>query len=271
VASITVIDGPAATIPQQQLVVKSLRRTGLRIFDGTNRSWGWYLAIILMAWREDVVIHNSWISRCANSPSPGLQRMIERVALAYRVSGVWCIPTMKQLEDPRLKREHTRFVELDTAITMCPWHPKFETEDVLIESINKARSPINTGPGIGSWQPGVTLLVGQQSNTKRDLPFVRMDKKGCSHWLAEQMTGWGVDERELYWIDAYQPDGKATRHDFMQELHPKLVIALGKVASEWLEEIAQPHLRAPHPQRWKRYHHNESYRLRAYLANGATA
>lgn len=120
----------------------------------------------------------------------------------------------------------------------------------------------NKGPGIGHFRPGNVLLVGEQSNTPGlglDLPFVHWD--GCSPWLAEQLTHGGIDEQDLYWVNSKNLQGDLLCPDFLEDLSPVVVVALGEDAARWCDLTGIPHVQVPHPQYWKRFRAPDPYPL----------
>lgn len=130
----------------------------------------------------------------------------------------------------------------------------------------------NPGPGMGKWSPHESiLLVGDQHgdtvqpyNVHRNIAFCSMSGKGCSEWLAEQLDKANISETALYWINARDPkplSGRATPATFLDELQPKMIIALGDMAMQWCRASEKPFVSVPHPQWWKRFHYYEQYPL----------
>lgn len=145
-------------------------------------------------------------------------------------------------------------------------------EYLLVDIENMLCMKSNKGPGIGRFAPGeVVLLVGDQHgdtaqpyNVQRNIAFCSMSGKGCSEWLTEQLIAANISERDLYWINAREPKpggGRATSWDFLDELMPKAIIALGDMAASWCRASGRPYEQVQHPQSWKRFHYREEYPL----------
>lgn len=129
-----------------------------------------------------------------------------------------------------------------------------------------ARLLITTrGPGIGRWSSDSILLVGDRPTRDNigQLPFIH--DKGCAPWLAHQMNRSNIDENMLYWINSANVNGTFTSGHFIEELNPRLVIALGDHASDWCNHRDIDHIRVPHPQYWRRFRSQQRYPLLGYL------
>lgn len=206
------------------------------------------------------------------------QRMLERALLGMGgVSQVICYPPFERIEwdgelppfghghddDPEDVHKLI-YMAYKTVPSMLPTVTyDWTRQDVgwLLQELQHVRSPVNPGPGIGWWEEGVILIVGERVNTNTDgpmLPFV--GEGGSSLWLAEHLDD--VDERWLYWVNAHTPDQREEDPAFIDELRPAHVIGLGAVASEWLTRHGHDHERLNHPQYHKRFLHGETYPLR---------
>lgn len=118
--------------------------------------------------------------------------------------------------------------------------------------------------GAGSYTRGVVLLVGERTShperNKYHAPFCSV--KGCSGWLNAKLEEAEIPERELFWINALDNDG--TPMDLRRiydELQPRDVIALGRIAERQLQKFGIEHKQVPHPQSWKRFKHHQPYPL----------
>jgi adenylate kinase family enzyme len=140
---------------------------------------------------------------------------------------------------------------------------KKETLDDLAEKLAAVEVYENKGPGIGNFKPGNILIVGDTASNPLidniDLPFVHWD--GCSPWLAMQLDYAGVPESELYWVNGFRLDGGIQSKDFVDELQPRLIVALGEEAARWCEIADLKYTRVEHPQYWKRFRHADQYPL----------
>jgi len=134
----------------------------------------------------------------------------------------------------------------------------------VMDRICDYRPGYNQGPGIGCFEHGTFLLVGDESNKRSNplaLPFVA--DEGCSPWLAACLDAWGVAEGDLYWINATRADGLETDGRFTHVLWPSRVIALGDEAQRWVKRRdfagGTQLIHVPHPQYWKRFNHHAEY------------
>lgn len=140
-----------------------------------------------------------------------------------------------------------------------------ETPETLRERVEAVRPPVNKGPGIGRFERGVTLIVGERCNTNTNanynVPFV--GEQGCSPWLAQQLQDYSIDENTLYWVNAYTPEGEVTHPGFVELLQPSLTIALGSDAAMWCAFAvgADNYVRVSHPQHWRRFNSKKPYPL----------
>lgn len=138
-----------------------------------------------------------------------------------------------------------------------------ETLDDLAEKLVDVEVYENKGPGIGNFKPGNILIVGDTANNpiidNIDLPFVHWD--GCSPWLAMQLDYAGIPETELYWVNGFRLDGGIQSKDFLDDLKPRLIVALGEEAARWCEIADLKHIRVEHPQYWKRFRTADPYPL----------
>lgn len=125
------------------------------------------------------------------------------------------------------------------------------------------------------------LLVGDKPGNAAPIepgyhhtPFHSM--KNCSGYLNILLDEYGIDERELIWINAisnrsvenpnhylgaekYLVERYEMGIDIVSRLNPRAIIALGNLASRWLRDI--PHEKQPHPQYWTRFHSKKEYPL----------
>ena len=133
-AGLILVDGPTATLSQQDRVCKALQRVGLKLYHGRyprgkDRSPEWLLTIILMARRYDVIIHRSWLARVAVP----MQRMLERVALSTRTVGALCVPL--QGESWYVRQQFNTILKCPTAINYVPWNSKFEATSKMVSKL----------------------------------------------------------------------------------------------------------------------------------------
>lgn len=245
------------------------------------------------------IMDRSWISEAIYGPlmrgenriSVAQRRALERFALGCGAITVLCLPSYEACRDAYLKRRpveylpdesmlrqvYDKFAEIpildDQPVPSFLYNYEREDSRVLyLDMLYEIRSEYkNHGPGVGLFMKGTTLVIGEQLSTMTaaaPYPWISWDQRGCVGWLSEQLEEWGVSERDLYWINALDHRGREIRPSgWLEQLSPKRVIALGQIASAWASKH-QALLRNsklhdyPHPQHWKRFHHNEPYMLR---------
>lgn len=115
-----------------------------------------------------------------------------------------------------------------------------DSPEYVYEEVGLLAPPVNLGPGQGEFRQGNTLVV----TTGGDLAEYE-DRK-----LASWLEGAGVPERGLYWVRALDGDGRRTRGDFIWDLKPDRIVAVGSVASSWCRRLRLQHECLPHPDAW---------------------
>jgi len=140
------------------------------------------------------------------------------------------------------------------------------SEDVRQRVLKRFRLRIKTKApiGAGSYTKGVVLLVGEQTShpeqNKYHIPFCSI--KGCSGWLNTKLEEAQIPEEQLFWVNALNNDGsQADLRRIYDDLEPRAVIALGRVAERQLLKFGIKHEQVPHPQSWKRFNHHKPYPL----------
>ncbi len=273
-------------------------------YAGEQKILGKYLNPMLTELRQlvHVFYDRSWLSEQvygtvhrsgADRLGVGGRRMLERVALACRGVVVLAVPPYEVCEEAYLARRDEEYLNT-TAALRDVWGyyaaQNFRTDlpivrfdyttvkiETLREMIEEARPAANGGPGVGHWKKGATLLVGERQNYDArfkyhpGLCFVAQNESrvGCSYWLAEQLEEWGVPESDLYWVNARMAGGQSTRPDFIAQLEPRRIIALGTVAEAWVRYYAriEPFVAIEHPQYHRRFRHDKPYALEMVLKN----
>lgn len=129
--------------------------------------------------------------------------------------------------------------------------------------------PKNPFPGQLYGNPGARILVvGEQYNVKQrqqgpHIPFVGYGRNGF--WLTQQLEMTGLRESDLAWVNARQPDGSSTDPSVLFAVNPRVVLALGGVALDWVEGMRPRHgctvLGIPHPAYWTRFKSKGAYPL----------
>jgi thymidylate kinase len=300
-APVTIYEGPDGA--GKTTLLRSARREGEAVhthgpYPGEEQVWLHYLRSLLTPSR--VAMDRSWLSEPIygaamrdgeNRITVWQRRMLERLALSRSAVVVLCLPRLDVCRQTYLARKgeeyldqvqqlekvHRGYVEVskdNTVLRTVIYNYEVDEPESFLEFVESSRPPRNDGPGVGSWRPGhTTLLVGDRPNYPErygDLPFVA--DTGCSPWLAERLEESGVPEDELYWVNATDAEGNPTNPDFLEDLRPYRVVALGNRARAWLcrrAGVSEARFHTvEHPQFWKRFHHREPYPLLEVLTNG---
>jgi hypothetical protein len=202
------------------------------------------------------------------------RRMLERLALSVSGVVVLCRPPWINVRDTwrtraaeeyldnerQLSLVYAEYNRVRTDLPMVRYDYTRMGERTLRTTINDVRPWANQGPGIGRWAPGlVVLLVGEGPS---DNPFVGFTRAGCSAWLAERLEEAKISEASLYWVNAIAEDGRPNSTWFIRHLRPRWIVAMGRVAEEWLGSGSVfAYTPVVHPQFHKRFHHREPYAL----------
>lgn len=205
---------------------------------------------------ELVLISGSWLRPgLLGALGQGRARMLQRAAFASNIALVWLGQGMA----------------LPSWLPVVRHDPEAGLPSVL-EKLAAFKLQPNIGPGAGAWRPRQSLLlVGDRPNSlrhgelKHRLPFVSMHNSGCSLWLAEQLEAAGIPEEALYWINAFDHLDRPTPFDFLAELQPRVIVALGANAARWCQQADVAYHQVAHPQHHKRFHGDEAYALGALL------
>lgn len=208
------------------------------------------------------------------------RRVLERLSLSAEVVQVICLPHWEVCRDQWSKRakKGAEYVEQEAKFRQIydlyyeeVFRGRLPTigynyvgggEKTVLDLLPAIRSPMNLGPGIGNYQQGVTLLVSDRPNTNAGPflgPFCALT--GCSPWLSEQLDSDNVSELSLYWVNAYDENGRGTDPSFIEDLEPQKIIAIGSQAQEWCHYHNLGYDQVEHPQAWKRSRSGERYPL----------
>lgn len=198
------------------------------------------------------------------------KRMIQRFLLGHRGVAVLVMPSLETVIRlwRQMKRERGELINDETIArrVYAAYHSytfdipsvrydwevtkRADTRD-LIESV---RPPKNMGPGVGAWQEGNWLFVGEQCNPRHQgwqYPFVGSTS---GKWLTQQLIELSIPEERLYWVNALNPDDTPLDPIFVDHLAPSRVITLGGIAQVWAVKHGIKHTAVPHPSYWKRFH-----------------
>ncbi len=96
--------------------------------------------------------------------------------------------------------------------------------------------------------------------------------KHCSGWLNNALETEDIPEKKLVWVNSADEGGKPYDISMVKHLDPRVIIALGGKAAQWLEKNGiTNYIPCKHPQYWKRFHNKERYPLldllRTYLTS----
>ncbi len=258
-------------------------------YPGVADVYSRYLASMLRP--RKAILDRSWLAEPIygevhrggeNRVDVAHRRMLERYALGQRAVCVLMMPPVERCLNTFRSRKDREYLDNESELRAV-WHgysmmitalptviydyTSMSPRDVL-DTILAARPRPAHDDGVGHWNPGeVTLMVGDRRNDddpRRDhLVFMNgvAANAGCGPWLARELEHIGISERDLYWVNASSCDGDDHSPEFIGELHPKRVIALGKEAERWCRTIARVEcVVVDHPQYRKRFFHHEPWR-----------
>lgn len=113
----------------------------------------------------------------------------------------------------------------------------------------------------------VIAIIGEKpaaiSPLQKSYPF--LDIAGSSGWLNCALNKTPAREDKLFWVNALNFDDSKNNPEIINQLNPKHVICLGKVAEKWATENGWDFKAFPHPQYWKRFKSKEPYPLIEFL------
>lgn len=115
----------------------------------------------------------------------------------------------------------------------------------------------------------IIAIIGEQpaseSPLQKSYPFLNIS--GSSGWLNSQLNKSKAREDCLFWVNALNLDGTENDPEIINQLKPKYVVCLGKIAEEWAKKNGWEFVSFPHPQYWKRFKSKLPYPLIDYLNN----
>lgn len=228
------------------------------------------------------------------------QRMLERVAMACNAVVVQCLPPRQVALDTFVSR-HRRGGEMlasaDQAMLVYDGYCKLReltslpvitydyTQSGAFEDLKASlwRAQMAWQPTaaelnvVGNLYEGGWLVIGEGPSPwalRRGLtePFVNYDTAGCSAWLSKLLDQHRVREAEFAWVNMTDDAGRPRVLEINELLHAysvRGIITLGEVATAHSRLLTGNLVRheVPHPNYWKRFHHNEPYELPALLAS----
>lgn len=214
---------------------------------------------------------------------PILNRHIDRILFGIGGIVLYCTTDFATMEETwraraskgeELIKDVSRYMALFTRYEeLVAGHPltvRYNYKQHSIDDVLQLVHPCpNPGPGIGAWRPHESILmVGERIAENLhgvDWPFTGM--LGSSYWMTTQLQEHGYPEERFYWVNAFKPDTTPQNPAFIDELHPRLVIALGSVAKKWLTDAGVEHVHVEHPQYWKRFRAKDPYPLLEVLSH----
>jgi len=248
-----------------------------------------------LTYDDHIIMDRSWVSEPIyaevyrngnNRVDLQRRRMLERVALARGGVVVHCQPAFELCEKAFLSRKDVEYLDnveqlqkvyseymsmgQNSALPLLHYDYEHDNVDDLLDSIF-AQSIENLAAGGGCFKKGNTLLLcdkGPRTNMRASavvVPFINfLDNDGPSRMLCATLEQEGLYENDLYWINTQTHEGVGTSSDFLKELSPKRVFALGNNAFTWALNNNVPAIKLPPP-----LHHMQNYPDQPYTILGA--
>lgn len=207
-------------------------------------------------------------------------RILDRIALRCQTSLVWCVPTWERVRENFIARRGEEYLNsTDKLRTVYDWYSGFASElpTIYVDPFEPIEGSFSawlneeleltasiahpTNKATSGNIDGRVVLVGEGFGDTADhdplyqSPFGSVSASGCSMWLARQLEAAGIEEHDLFWINANELDETVVRHN-------QKIIALGIVASEKTYSLGyRDFLFVQHPQAWRRFRSKEHYEL----------
>lgn len=238
-----------------------------------------------LTYDDHVIMDRAWISEPiygdvyrngANRVDMPRRRMLERLALSRGAVLVLCQPPFencaqafasRQKEEyldnlEQLKDVYEAYDSLGQGMALPLEHYDYTQDSVdgLLDRI-KDRSIDNKAAGGGCFNEGNILLLcdkGPRTNMRASaliVPFINfLDNDGPSRMLAQTLEREGISENQVYWINTQTHQGVPTNPDFIKQLNPGKVFALGNNAYAWALNSNVEAIKLPPP-----LHHIQHY------------
>lgn len=217
-----------------------------------------------LTYDDHVIMDRSWLSEPVygyvyrggqNRVDIPRRRMLERVALSRGAIVIQCQPDFEVCADTflersdeeyldtveQLKRVYNEYEQLKQYTCLPIIHYDYKTdalEDLVAQLDDK--SYINKHSGGGCFKEGNILMLcdkGPRTNVRASaavVPFINFqDNDGPSRMLAETLEREGITENQVYWMNTQTYQGVPTNPDFIKELKPTRIFALGNNAYTW--------------------------------------
>lgn len=245
---------------------------------------------------EHVIMDRSWVSESiygdvyrsgVNRVDMQRRRMLERIALSRGAVLVVCQPPFENCAKTFLLREKDEYLDnlsqlkavyeaydslgQNMALPFVHYDYTRDNVDTLLGVI-KERSIVNKAAGGGCFKEGNILLLcdkGPKTNMRASalvIPFINfLDNDGPSRMLVQTLENEGVLENKVYWINTQTFQGVPTSPDFITQLKPSKIFALGNNAYAWALNNNVRVTKLPPP-----LHHMQNYSDQPYHIMGYT-
>lgn len=118
----------------------------------------------------------------------------------------------------------------------------------------------------------IITIIGEKpagpSPLVKSYPFLEV--AGSSGWLNSQLNDTHAREDRLFWVNALNLDDSENNPDIINQLKPKQIVCLGKIAEQWAKKNGWEFVAFPHPQYWKRFKSKQPYPLIDFLRGAST-
>jgi len=251
-----------------------------------------------LTYNDNVILDRSWLSepiygdvyrKGVNRVDRQRQRMLERCALSRGAVVIrvqpeldTCIENFKARKEleyldnvQQLTEVYERYERLvvDHKTDLPVVHYDYTRDKIDDEWLTKVArvSMENKAEGGGAFAKGNILMLcdkGPRANVRASaavVPFINfLDNDGPSRMLAETLEREGIPESKLYWINTQTHLGVPTQSDFIQQLQPSKVFALGNNAYTWALNHNVQAIKLPPP-----LYHMQNFPTQPYLITEA--
>lgn len=245
-----------------------------------------------LTYDDTVILDRAWLSEPiygevyrngADRVDTPRRRMLERVALSRGAVVVHCQPDIEvclktfksRMDDEYL--DNTEQLEAvyhgyetlpqRTCLPVIPYDYERDTLEGLLHKLMD-RSTQNPAAGGGCFKKDNILMLcdrGPRTNVRASaavVPFINfLDNDGPSRMLAETLEREGIPESSVYWANTQTYQGTPTDAQFIKQLQPSKIFALGNNAYTWALNNGVQVYKLPPPLYHMQNYPNQPYHI----------